>query len=160
MAAADISLDTSRYTAGSVAIEGLLQCIPLITLAGDTVAARQAASAVMGVKMGFLIAHTHKEYEDMAVRLAVMAGPNGSGGSNGGGRTLSRALCSRCAPHTREATAPAPRPGSCPLASKARVADLEHASQSAYEAKRALLGPKRGGAALARPSHVVVTRAS
>lgn len=156
MAAADISLDTSRYSAGSVAIEALLQCIPLVTLAGETVAARQAASAVAGVKMEFLIAHTHKEYEDMAVRLAAMAAPNGDAGSNWGGRALTRALCGRCAPHTREATAPPPRPGSCPLASKARVADLEHASQTAYEAKRALLALKQGGAALARPSHVAI----
>ena len=88
MAAADIALDTRRYTAGSVAVEVsplrvsayppvctedlpplllqvLLACIPLITIAGASVAARQAASVSTSTAMGLLVTHTLKEYYEL-----------------------------------------------------------------------------------------------
>lgn len=99
---------------------------------------------------GLLIAHTHKEYEDIAVRLALM-GADESGNKGAGGRALVRSLCDRCA---CEGAVPARRRESCPLVSDARVTDLEHAAQGAYEVKRALLQDGRA----VRPSHVVVVR--
>ena len=67
--AADLFLDTAPYTSHSTACDSLLAHLPLVTLIGQTFAARVAASVVTAHGFPELIANSPSEYEDLAVGL-------------------------------------------------------------------------------------------
>ena len=95
LSAADIALDTTRYSAGSVALEALGEGVPLVTLAGyRTVAARQGtAVASAHPNQQLLIAHSFKEYADVSVALLTeRTWAGGRVNGDEGGASLARSL--------------------------------------------------------------------
>jgi predicted O-linked N-acetylglucosamine transferase (SPINDLY family) len=66
---ADLFLDTSPYNAGTVASDALRMGLPLLTLAGRSLASRMAMSLLQAVGMPETIASSMAAYEDCAVLL-------------------------------------------------------------------------------------------
>ena len=70
-AVADIFLDTFPYNGHSTASEALWAGLPVLTLMGQSFAARVAASLLHAIDLPELITQTQAEYEDLAVDLAT-----------------------------------------------------------------------------------------
>jgi predicted O-linked N-acetylglucosamine transferase (SPINDLY family) len=68
---ADLLLDTLPYNAHASATDALWAGLPLITLCGESFAARVAASLLTAVGLPELITSTERQYEDLAVDLAA-----------------------------------------------------------------------------------------
>lgn len=68
--AADVALDTYPYSCHSTALDILSASVPLVTLAGDSMASRVAAGAVKAVGLEELIASNLREYTEKAISLA------------------------------------------------------------------------------------------
>ena len=69
--AADLALDTFPYNAGTTASDALWAGVPLVTLAGESLAGRVAASVLHAVGLPELVTTTREEYEALAVGLAT-----------------------------------------------------------------------------------------
>jgi protein O-GlcNAc transferase len=67
---ADLFLDTLPYNAHTTASDALWAGLPLLTCLGSTFPGRVAASLLQAIGVPDLIAHSLKDYEAMAVRLA------------------------------------------------------------------------------------------
>jgi predicted O-linked N-acetylglucosamine transferase (SPINDLY family) len=70
----DIALDPFPYTGGMTTLEALSQGVPVLTLRGDTLIARQSASIVGCVGLNEWIADSPQGYIDKAVRFAGQPG--------------------------------------------------------------------------------------
>jgi predicted O-linked N-acetylglucosamine transferase (SPINDLY family) len=68
---ADLVLDTAPYGGHSTAIDVLLAGVPIVTLMGDTFAARVCASVLTAAGLPELVTHSVQEYESLALRLAI-----------------------------------------------------------------------------------------
>jgi predicted O-linked N-acetylglucosamine transferase (SPINDLY family) len=66
----DILLDTFPHGGGVTSVEALLMGVPVVTLLGDRVAGRLAASCLTTLQMDDLVAGSADEYVEIAVRLA------------------------------------------------------------------------------------------
>jgi predicted O-linked N-acetylglucosamine transferase (SPINDLY family) len=66
----DILLDTFPHGGGVTSIEALLMGVPVVTLLGERVAGRLAASFLTALGCDDLIARTPEEYAETVVRLA------------------------------------------------------------------------------------------
>jgi protein O-GlcNAc transferase len=66
----DIGLDTFPYNGTTTTCEALWMGVPVITLAGNMHASRVGASLLSNVGVRELIARTHEEYIDIAIKLA------------------------------------------------------------------------------------------
>ena len=66
----DIALDTFPYTGGLTTFEALWMGVPVVTLAGKAVVARQSASALCNLGLADLVFDTVEEYVAGAVKLA------------------------------------------------------------------------------------------
>ena len=69
-ALADLALDTFPYTSHTTGSDALWAGCPLVTIAGETFASRVAASLLVNVGLGQLIASSFAEYETLALALA------------------------------------------------------------------------------------------
>ena len=69
--AADLFLDTLPYNAGTTASDALWAGLPVLTLAGNSFAARIGASLLNALGLPELITHSQREYEAKAVELAM-----------------------------------------------------------------------------------------
>ncbi len=69
-AAIDIALDPFPFCGGMTSLEALWLGVPVITLAGETIASRQSASMLVNLGLPELIAETSAQYVDNAARLA------------------------------------------------------------------------------------------
>jgi len=67
---ADLFLDTFHYNAHSTASDALWAGLPVITLAGQSFAARVAASLLNAIGLPELITHSASDYERLALELA------------------------------------------------------------------------------------------
>ena len=67
---ADLFLDTLPYNAHTTASDALWMCLPVLTVAGDTFAARVAASLLQAANLPELVTTSLEEYEALALRLA------------------------------------------------------------------------------------------
>lgn len=67
----DIALDTFPYNGTTTTCEALWMGVPVITLAGDRHASRVGASLLSCVGLNELVANSHEEYVDMAIKLAA-----------------------------------------------------------------------------------------
>ena len=67
---ADLFLDTLPYNAHTTASDALWMDLPVLTLQGRAFAGRVAASLLSALGVPELIAHTHNEYETLALALA------------------------------------------------------------------------------------------
>jgi len=72
--AADLFLDTLPYNAGTTASDALWVGLPVLTLTGETFAARMGASLLTAVGLPELIAGDRSHYERLAVELATRPG--------------------------------------------------------------------------------------
>jgi predicted O-linked N-acetylglucosamine transferase (SPINDLY family) len=70
-AVADLFLDTYPYGAHTTANDALLAGLPLVTLAGETLASRIAGSQLAAIGLPELITTTRAEYEALALALAT-----------------------------------------------------------------------------------------
>lgn len=70
---ADLFLDTLPYNAHATATDALWAGLPMITLLGQSFAARVSASLLHSIGLPELVAVTSGQYEDLAVRLATDA---------------------------------------------------------------------------------------
>jgi predicted O-linked N-acetylglucosamine transferase (SPINDLY family) len=70
LARADLFLDTLPFNAGTSASDALWAGLPVLTLAGNAMAARYAGSLLQAVGLPELVTVTAAEYEAMALRLA------------------------------------------------------------------------------------------
>lgn len=68
--AADIALDTYPYSCHSTALDILSASVPLVTLAGESMASRVAAAAIKAVGLQELVASDLGEYAEIAISLA------------------------------------------------------------------------------------------
>jgi predicted O-linked N-acetylglucosamine transferase (SPINDLY family) len=66
----DVLLDTFAYPGGTTTCEALWMGVPTITLAGDTLLARQGASLLMAAGLETWIAYSVDEYIDKALAFA------------------------------------------------------------------------------------------
>jgi len=69
--ACDLFLDTSSYNAGTTASDALWTGLPVLTLMGQSFASRVAASLLNAIGLPELITNTQKEYEALAIELAM-----------------------------------------------------------------------------------------
>ena len=67
---ADLALDTFPYTSHTTGSDTLWAGCPLVTVIGETFASRVAASLLVNVGLGQLVARTFAEYEALALGLA------------------------------------------------------------------------------------------
>ena len=67
---ADLFVDTFPYTAHTTCSDALWAGLPVLTCTGESFASRVSASLLNAIGLSELAAHTHKEYEDMAIELA------------------------------------------------------------------------------------------
>ncbi len=67
----DIALDPFPFCGGMTSLEALWLGVPVITLAGETVASRQSASMLMNLGLPELIAQDGAEYVSAAAQLAL-----------------------------------------------------------------------------------------
>ncbi|QWD05861.1 tetratricopeptide repeat protein [Polynucleobacter paneuropaeus] len=70
-ALADLFLDTFPYNAHTTASDALWAGLPVLTLIGQSFAARVAASLLNAIDLPELITHTQAEYESLAIELAT-----------------------------------------------------------------------------------------
>lgn len=68
---ADLFLDTLPYNAHTTASDSLWAGLPVLTLMGESFAARVAASLLNAIELPELITHTQEEYETRAIELAT-----------------------------------------------------------------------------------------
>lgn len=68
--ALDLFLDTLPYNAGTTASDALWAGLPVLTLAGQSLASRMAASVLTAIELPELITHNRTQYEALAVTLA------------------------------------------------------------------------------------------
>jgi predicted O-linked N-acetylglucosamine transferase (SPINDLY family) len=68
---ADLFLDTFYYNAHTTASDALWAGLPVLTRPGDSFASRVAASLLKAVGLPEMIAHSHAEYENLALDLAT-----------------------------------------------------------------------------------------
>ena len=68
---ADLFLDTSPYNAGTTASDALRMGLPVLTMKGNAYPSRMAASILNAVHLNELITNNHKEYESLAIELAL-----------------------------------------------------------------------------------------
>ena len=66
---ADLALDTFPYNAGTTASDALWAGVPLVTRAGDSMAARMAASVLHAIGLPELVTATGETYEALAIAL-------------------------------------------------------------------------------------------
>jgi len=66
----DIALDPFPFCGGMTSLEALWLGVPVITLAGRTIASRQSTSMLMNLGLPGLIAENAAQYVDIAARLA------------------------------------------------------------------------------------------
>jgi len=66
----DIALDPFPFCGGMTSLEALWQGVPLVTLAGETIAGRQSASMLMNLGLAELIAENAAQYLEIATHLA------------------------------------------------------------------------------------------
>ena len=66
----DLALDTAPYGAGTVANDALWCGVPMLTVAGATMAGRMAASQLHAIGMDELIADDLRDYEARAIAMA------------------------------------------------------------------------------------------
>jgi len=140
LAAADVALDSARYSAGSVGVEAFLQGIPLVVLASDSsVASRQATATALTLsdnrnllsrkqvffQPSLLVVASFKEYSDIALRLASKL--------RSGNDIISLAHVSST--HLLNQSCGA-APHKCALKSNDRVRDIERGAAAAFEAKK------------------------
>jgi predicted O-linked N-acetylglucosamine transferase (SPINDLY family) len=71
---ADLSLDTLPINAHTTASDALWAGLPLLTCAGESFAARVAASLLNAAQLPELVTHNLSDYEEAAVRLASTSG--------------------------------------------------------------------------------------
>jgi len=71
IALADLFLDTLPYNAHTTASDALWAGVPVLTVAGETFAARVATSLLHAVGLGALSVASHAEYVRLAVELAL-----------------------------------------------------------------------------------------
>jgi len=69
--AADLFLDTLPYNGGTTASDALWAGLPVLTLAGESLASRVAASLLTAIGLPELIASTQQRYEELAIELAL-----------------------------------------------------------------------------------------
>jgi predicted O-linked N-acetylglucosamine transferase (SPINDLY family) len=67
----DLFLDTLPYNAHTTASDALWVGLPILTCAGESFAARVAASLLRAIRLPELITHTQDAYEALAVELAL-----------------------------------------------------------------------------------------
>lgn len=67
---ADLFLDTTPCNAHTTASDALWTCLPVLTLIGESFAARVAASLLNAVGMPEMIVNSQEEYESLAIDLA------------------------------------------------------------------------------------------
>lgn len=67
----DIILDTFPFTGGTTTCEALLMGVPTVTLAGDTMLARQGASLLTCAGLSNWVAHNKEEYVALALAHAA-----------------------------------------------------------------------------------------
>ena len=67
---ADLFLDTFNYNAHTTASDALWTGLPIVTKAGESFAARVAASLLDCIGMPELVTHTARDYEQLALELA------------------------------------------------------------------------------------------
>jgi predicted O-linked N-acetylglucosamine transferase (SPINDLY family) len=67
----DLFLDTFPYNAGATASDALWAGLPVLTLMGQSFASRMAASILNAIGLSELITTTQKEYEALAIELAI-----------------------------------------------------------------------------------------
>jgi predicted O-linked N-acetylglucosamine transferase (SPINDLY family) len=68
---ADLFLDTYPYNGGTTVLDALSVGLPVVTLCGNSHAARMASSALNAVEMNELIAKNIIEYQNLATQLAL-----------------------------------------------------------------------------------------
>jgi predicted O-linked N-acetylglucosamine transferase (SPINDLY family) len=68
---ADIFLDTLPFNAGTTASDALWAGLPVITCAGEAMAARMAGSLLNAVGLPELVVHSLAAYQSLALRLAA-----------------------------------------------------------------------------------------
>ena len=68
---ADLFLDTYPYNAHASAVDALKVGVPVLTLLGQSFAARVAASLLKAIDLPELITHSQAEYESLAIELAT-----------------------------------------------------------------------------------------
>ena len=66
----DIALDPFPFCGGMTSMEALWLGVPIITLAGETIASRQSASMLMNLGLPELVAENAEQYVDIAAQLA------------------------------------------------------------------------------------------
>ncbi len=66
----DLFLDNHPYNAGSTASDIMWMGVPMITLSGETFVSRMAGSLLHHANLPGLIAHSHEQYENLAITLA------------------------------------------------------------------------------------------
>jgi predicted O-linked N-acetylglucosamine transferase (SPINDLY family) len=71
LAACDLFLDTLPYNGGTTANDALWMGLPLLTIAGETMTSRMAASLLHTLGLGELIATSWSDYEARAIALAT-----------------------------------------------------------------------------------------
>lgn len=71
----DIALDPFPYTGGTTSIQALWMGVPVLTLAGDRLLARQGESMLRALGMDEWVAATEGDYVETAVRLAKALEP-------------------------------------------------------------------------------------
>jgi predicted O-linked N-acetylglucosamine transferase (SPINDLY family) len=69
--ACDLFLDTFPYNAGTTASDALWAGLPVLTLTGESFASRMAASILNAIYLPELITSTQREYEALAIELAM-----------------------------------------------------------------------------------------
>ncbi len=70
-AAVDLVLDTFPFTGGTTTCEALWMGVPTLTLAGETLIARQGASLMNNAGLPEFVAHSKEDYVNKAVALAL-----------------------------------------------------------------------------------------
>tara|TARA_Y100000591_G_scaffold11557_1_gene8980 strand:+ start:137 stop:1999 length:1863 start_codon:yes stop_codon:yes gene_type:complete len=68
---ADLFLDTFPCNAHTTASDALRSSLPIITIKGDSFASRVASSLLVSVGLEELITKSQKEYEELAIKIAV-----------------------------------------------------------------------------------------
>jgi len=68
---AGLFLDTSPYNAHTTAVDALKAGLPIVTLQGRSFASRVASSLLNTIGVPELITHSTKEYEELAIALAI-----------------------------------------------------------------------------------------
>ena len=68
---ADLFLDTYPYNAHTTAVDSLKTGVPVVTLMGKSFASRVAASLLNAIGLPELITHIEREYEALAIELAI-----------------------------------------------------------------------------------------